>query len=319
MDSAITQLRGRCTIAWAWSMLGLPGRPTKHCRSPFRDDLRPSFSAYKAGDGERWYDYGEAIGGDVVDLWARAKGLSVKEALTDILRVVPGMEAPAIARQRRPNAQMASDGLAISGEPQEKECRALGALRGLSPVAFFLAGRLGTLKVATVYGQKSWIITDLNRRCAEARRFDGRPFMVDSKERKGFCLPGSKKDWPLGAKTLNPDFDLLKNIVLVEGQPDYYAALALTLNSSVNFRPVAMMGAGVGIGAGHLFRGAQVVIVPHNDIQGTHAGERWAQMAIKLGAAWVQIEPLPIEFNDLNEFLATNPPDPFRLFKEFNG
>ena len=148
MDSAITQLRGRCTIAWAWSMLGLPGRPSKHCRSPFRDELRPSFSVYKAGDGERWHDHGEGKGGDVVDLWARAKGLSVKEAVADILRVVPGVEAP----NRPPEAFKPVDGIRWPPDirmPQEKECHALGALRGLSPEAFFLAGRLGTLKVAT--------------------------------------------------------------------------------------------------------------------------------------------------------------------------
>jgi hypothetical protein len=97
-------------------------------------------------------------------------------------------------------------------------------LRGLSPEAFFLAGRLGTLKVATVYSAPAWIITDANQRCAEARRFDGAMYQLGGKAAKSFCLPGSRKDLPLGLKTTNPHWDALNNILLVEGMPDYYAA-----------------------------------------------------------------------------------------------
>ena len=321
MDSAITQLRGRCTIAWAWEMLGLPGRPSKHCRSPFRDDLRPSFSVYKAGDGERWFDHGEAKGGDVVDLWARAKGLSVKEALADILSLTAGASNPAKASSRPPEAPKRSDGIRWPGdlrEPTPEECQELGALRNLLPEAFWTATLLGTLKVATVYGQKSWLITDSNRRCAEARRFDGRPFMVDGQERKGFCLPGSKKDLPLGLKTTNSHLDALSNILLVEGQPDYFAALALAIDSPVNFRAVAMLGAATSFGleAKQYLTGKKILIIPHNDIAGQAALPKWVKELYRLGARKVVSQALPIIHDDLNDFLQSPGPDqPFDLLK----
>ena len=284
MDSAITQLRGRCTIAWAWSMLGLPGRPTKHCRSPFRDDLRPSFSVYKAGDGERWYDHGEAIGGDVVDLWARAKGLSVKEALTDILRVVPGIEAP----NRPLEAVLPLDGILWPDnlqEPTSQECEALGALRGLSPEAFFLAGRLGTLLMGDKRGQRIWMTCDKRMRSAAMRRLDGKNLELIDK--KSASPKNAKRDWIIGTQTRNPDLDALKRIVLVEGEGDYYAALQLSIQSEINFKVLAILGASVKSfhkGCQAQFKGALVLIFPHNDLNG--AGRKAAKEWVGLFYSW---------------------------------
>ena len=72
-------------------------------------------------------------------------------------------------------------------------------LRHLSPEAFFLAGRLGTLNVAT-RGAPAWIITDPRGICAEARRFDGAMYILKGSPIKGFALPGSKKHWIIGTR-----------------------------------------------------------------------------------------------------------------------
>jgi len=39
----------KLTISDVWQMLGLPGRPTPSCKSPFRDEHNASFSIYAQG------------------------------------------------------------------------------------------------------------------------------------------------------------------------------------------------------------------------------------------------------------------------------
>jgi hypothetical protein len=321
MDSAIERIKASLSIAAAWSHLGLRGSCGKECHSPFRDDKRASFSVYRQDGWERWWDHGLARGGDVCDLWARAKQISVKEAIDDILASMPHLGGPAKAPDRPPEAFLKPQGIrwppdlrTASGD----ECRALAALRSLSPEAFFLAGKLGTLKVATIYSQKCWIITDRNARCAEARQFDGQPFPSGN---KSFCLPGSKKDWPLGLKTANPQFDQIDNLLLVEGMPDYYAALQLSIGSDINFRPIAILGAGLSSFSDAIqpyLAGKKILMTCHNDPQGQAALSKWVKEFYRLGAKSVVSQALPFLHDDLNDFLQNPGPDqPLDLLKGF--
>ena len=66
-------------IHHAWEDLGLPGEPSESCRSPFRDDLNPSFSVFDAG--RKWKDYGTDEGGDVFDFVQKATGFEDYNAL----------------------------------------------------------------------------------------------------------------------------------------------------------------------------------------------------------------------------------------------
>ena len=321
MDSAIERIKSNLSIAAAWIHLGLRGSCGKECRSPFRDDKRGSFSVYRQDGWERWWDHGSASGGDVVDLWARAKQISVKEAIDDILASMPQLDGTAKAPNRPPQASERLNGIRWPPdirEPSEDECRALGALRDLSPEAFFLAGQLGTLKVATVYSEKCWIITDANQRCAEARRFDGQLF---PNGKKGFCLPGSKKDMPLGLKTSNASFDALGQLLLVEGMPDYYAALHLALGSEISFRPIAILGANIHVlnpSTDQYIRQKNILIICHNDPQGQAALPKWVKEFYRLGAKSVVSQALPFLHDDLNDFLKDSGPDnPLDLLKGF--
>jgi hypothetical protein len=318
--SQIEQIRASLSIAQAWRMLGLDGQPGKNCRSPFRPDKRPSFSIYSKAGWERWFDQGEGVGGDVIDFWARAKGLSVKEAIADILELYLAPNSLVASGNRPPEAFLPKTGIRWPPdikEPSEAECRALGELRSLSPEAFFTAGRLGTLKVATVYSAPAWIITDPSGICAEARRFDGARYG----DKKSFALPGSKKSWPVGIETSRPELGALGNILLVEGGPDYFAALELATQSEINFRPAAMLGANCSIGpeAERHFHGATVLIIPHNDPAGIRAGERWAEQSSALGAKKIFVQSLPIEHDDLNEFLSSCPRNATQLLQGFQS
>jgi hypothetical protein len=324
MDSAIERIKSGLSIAAAWRHLGLRGSCGKECRSPFRDDKHASFSVYRQDGWERWWDHGSASGGDVVDLWARAKEITVKEATLDILASFPHLDSHAKAPNRPLEASKRLNGIRWPPDiraPSETECRALGALRGLSPEAFFLAGRLGTLKVATVYGSPAWIITDLNNRCAEARRFDGQMYQINGKAVKSFCLPGSRKDLPLGLKTLSPHWDALNNILLVEGMPDYYAALQLALGSEINFRPIAILGAGLTTfsdGIQQYLIGKKILIICHNDPQGQAALPKWVKALYSMGAKSIVSSPLPFLHDDLNDFLQNPGADqPLDLLKGF--
>ena len=319
MDSAIEKIRANVSLFDVWRMLELPGTPRLgDQRSPFREDKRASFTIYRAKGHLRFHDHGSGEGGDCIDLWAHAKGITVKEAISQMSR---GAHAPAKAPNRPPEAPKSLNGIRWPPDlraPSEDECRALGALRGLSPEAFFLAGRLGTLKVATVYSQKCWIITDRNARCAEARRFDGALF---PNGKKGFCLPGSKKDIPIGLKTDNREFDKVDNLLLVEGMPDYYAALQLSIGSEINFRPIAILGAGLtslGDGTQQYLAGKKILMTCHNDPQGQAALSKWVKELYRLGAKSVSSQAIPFLHDDLNDFLQNPGPDqPLDLLKGF--
>jgi hypothetical protein len=320
MDSQIERIKAELSIAAAWRILGLRGRPARQCRSPFREDKCASFSVYQEKGWERWWDHGQAQGGDVVDLWARAKGISVKEAVAEILDLSPARSSHAKAPNIPPQRVSKPEGIRWPPDiraPLGAECRALAALRGLDPGAFDLAGQLGTLKVATVYSQKCWIITDANQRCAEARRFDGQLF---PNGKKGFCLPGSKKDLPLGVKTSNPAFDQLGLLLLVEGMPDYFAALQLAMISEINFRPIAILGAGLTTfsDAQQYLAQKKILIICHNDPQGQAALPKWIKALYSSGAQSVVSQALPLMHDDLNDFLKDSGPDnPLDLLKGF--
>lgn len=332
MDSQIERIKASLSIAAAWSHLGLRGRPSRDCLSPFRDDNRPSFSVYSEKGWERWWDHGTAQGGDVVDLWAKARELAIKDAIDDILRSFPqlGSYQPDSPRKPPISPLEAPESIRWPHDlrtPTDGECRALGALRGLDPLSFAHAGRyLGTLKVATVYGAPAWIITDASGICAEARRFDGQMYeRKDGKKLKSFALPGSKKFWPVGLQTDDHALNGSSRILLVEGGPDYFAALSLCLYSSLRqgtpgaIRPAAILGAAMHIGleAEEHIRGAHVVIIPHNDIPGQKSADRWIKNIRALGARKLVVQPLPIEHDDLNDFLVSSPTDPWQLLKGF--
>ena len=322
MNSAIAQIRASVSLFDVWRDLQLPGTPRLgDQRSPLREDKRASFTIYQAGGHLRFHDHGSGEGGDCIDLWARAKGISVKEAIAEMNGTA---HAPAKASNRPLEAFSKHQGIRWPPDirtPQEDECRALAALRSLSPEAFYLAGRLGTLKVATIYGAPAWIITDALGRCAEARRFDGQMYQVNGKAVKSFCLPGSKKDLPLGLKTANPKFDALELLLLVEGMPDYYAALQLALGSEISFRPIAVLGAGLSSfsdGIQQYLNGKKILMTCHNDVAGQAALPKWVKEFYRLGASKVVSSPLPFLHDDLNDFLQNpGPNDPLDLLKGF--
>jgi hypothetical protein len=296
MESKIEKIRSACSIAWAWRILGLPGEPARTCKSPFREDKKPSFSVYRAKDSERWHDQGTGEGGDVVDFWAKAKGITVQEAIIRLGAMTGMAEPPPHSRYTVSIIVWPPDFL----PPTELECRSLGMLRELPAGAFDLAKRLGFLKVGTHRGELLWWLTDASRKGAEGKTFTGDPCLASGK--KTVALPGTSKSWCYGLKSDCPEWDAMKKIILVEGLPDFFAALALLIDWPGNARVVAMLGSSSKPGEETMsyFKGHEVLIIPHNDVVGQGAAKKWVDQLLGYGAR-VLVQEIP-HGKDINEF-----------------
>jgi hypothetical protein len=328
MDSAIEKIRASVSLFDVWRDLDLPGIPRiGDLRSPFREDKRASFTIYQAKDHLRFHDHASGEGGDCIDLWAKAKGISVKDAIAEM---TGSTHAPAKASDRPPEALLAQNkGLTADPAilwpenlmpPTEDECRQLGALRGLSPEAFFLAGRLGTLLMGDQRGQRLWITTDARMRSAARRRLDGK--VLDLIGKKSAAPLNSPRDWIIGTQTTNSALDQLKNILVVEGEGDYYAGLQLAIESEINFKVLSILGAGTKTfhpDCWPQFRSALVLIIPHNDrsLAGEKAAADWARKINASGAHNCFIQKLPVVADDLNDFLIQRPSEGQKLLKGF--
>lgn len=273
-------------IAEAWRDLGLPGEPAKTCRVPWREDRKPSFSIFDGG--RRWKDHSTGESGDVVDFVARAKGLSVKDAI-DWVRERTGinhLDPPPPGRPSQPVGRNLQLPELSAGGPAERQL--VADARRIRPYAVEVAAELGVLRFGEVCGYPCWVLVDEGR-IAEARRLDGQPFPAVGSlgERKAHTLAGSCKSWPLGASLLREQASVA--VLLVEGGPDYLAAFHfLVKRKRIGLVPVAMLGRSNRIAAEALglFHDRRVRICPHDDPDGggLDAARRWAAQLAGVGA-----------------------------------
>lgn len=315
----IPALKERLLIPEVWQKLGLQGKPAATCRSPFREDKNPSFSISK--DGKRWKDYGTGQNGDVIDFIAMARQITTGEALKVFLELA-GVPVPVKGRSPQSGAPRGTSfkekvtALLPPQEPPQREGlrvplqngteadrRLVAETRRITPEAVSLALALRTLTFSIVQGFRCWLLVDAEERVVEARRLDGMPFTTCGSlgRRKAHTLRGSRKDWPLGAAVLRriPQF---RTLLLVEGGPDYLAALHFAHElERWDVLPVAMLGRGTGAridpGALELMRGRRVRIYPHNDADGggVKSARQWAAQLDGVGC-----EVDFFEFSDLH-------------------
>lgn len=300
-------MKERLLIPEVWLKLGLEGQPAATCRSPFREDKNPSFSISK--DGKRWKDYGTGQNGDVIDFIAMARQITTGEALKVFLELAgvsrrsPG-HAPQAGSPRVTSFKEKVTALLPPQEPPQPEGlrvplhngtvadrRLVAESRRITPEAVSTALALRTLTFAIVQGYRCWLLVDAEERCIEARRLDGMPFTECGTlgRRKAHTLRGSRKDWPLGAAVLRrlPQF---RTLLLVEGGPDYLAALHFAHElERWDVLPVTMLGRGTGAkidpAALELMRGRRVRIYPHNDADGggVKSARLWAAQLHQVG------------------------------------
>jgi len=314
LNLAIDEAKDRLRIPKLWKRLGLLGEPASSCKSPFRNDQNASFSIYD--DGRRYHDHATGQDGDAIDFLGEACGLVNSEACARFLDMAAMNCGPEPFREARPNNGEAT-GVKLPALDQgtEGELRKLADLRHLNVEGLSLARGRGVLSFGVVCSYRCWIIHDGERRNAQARRLDGKPFPAYEKlaERKAHTLAGSRAFWPVGVWQA-VDYDL---IALVEGGADLLAAFHF-INAGGwrdHVAAVAILGASNSISeeALKLVAGKRVLIFPHMDDAGQQAGKRWAR---QLHAVGCEVDGFSFEglltangqpVNDLNDCALISP------------
>ena len=278
--------------------LFIPEKPGT-CRSPFREERKPSFSNCIAQDGRaRWKDWSTGEGGDCAGFLAKAQGISNREAVKRYLELAGVSDTdsgplPALKPiEPRPI-------LPAKAEPKEKpklpedlhsgtadEIGELLELRDWDVPVEHLdeVGKLGFLRFGTWQGKRAWFLVDPAGRFFEARRMDGQKWAHGGKSDSR----GSKS--LLGAELVKPGSVAL----LLEGAPDF---LACSIYKSLGRKlgpcfaddavPIAMLGAGVRLKDEDLerFKGVRVIVFPHLDSAGRNARDNWKAQLRKAGAS----------------------------------
>jgi CHC2 zinc finger len=288
MSAEIESAKARLTIPDLWSKFNLPGKPSKQCRSPFREDKNPSFGIY--AEGRKFKDLASGAHGDAIQFLAMIKGITNREAFPLFLEMAKGYspsEEPASNSRQEKETQRPDLSRLRKGSPEE--LARIAESRGLDIRAVERAQELGTLRVGELFGLPSWVLTDASGICAEGRRINRQPYPENSKlpERKAHCLKWSKKSWPVGILPPAGKCEAFNVIALVEGGPDYLAALHFMLRQNrTDILPVAMLGGGVALQEDGLalFHGHRVRIYPHNDGgNGLRAARGWAEQLRLVG------------------------------------
>jgi hypothetical protein len=277
------------------------------CRSPFREERRPSFSWRVAQDGRaRWKDFGTGEGGDCPGFLARASGLPNREAVKRYLELA-GVSDTSSGPLPTLRPIELKPILPAKAEPKEKpklpddlhegtegEIAELLKLRDwdVSGEHLHEVSSLGLLRFGTWQGKSAWFLVDPAGRFFEARRMDGQKWANGAKSDSR----GSKS--LLGAELVSPGSLAL----LVEGAPDLLACSIYkswgrsrsTCTHTENGPcfaddavPVAMLGAGVRLKDEDLvrFKGVRVIIFPHLDSAGRNARDTWKAQLRKAGAS----------------------------------
>jgi hypothetical protein len=320
-DSPLQAAKDRLSIPAIWYLLNLPGKPSKSCRSPFREDRSASLSVYD--QDRRWKDHATGDGGDVVDFLAQALSLSPEDACRKLIEMAGVLPHP---NERANLGDFVRSSLNEGAEreakraewpefdePTSAELEQVAKLRGLSVEGVSLAAERGFLWCAESREGPAWIVTDSRRVNAQARLLSGKPWAAGMKAK---TLPGSEAAWPIGLREASS----FSAIALVEGGPDLIAAchLAVVRDVAEHVATVAILGASNSIPAGALrhFARKRVRIFPHADDAGMDAGRRWARQLKQVGAA---VDGFAFESGDLNDFAQTRRDEGIFSFVAVNG
>src|SRR5260221_4127540 len=265
---------------------------------PLHQEKTPSFHVYLQDN--HYHCFGCGAHGDVTDLEQALRGGTRTEAAARLgaeRLVEVKRRGPPIPRARKtPGASISRPNLSRLRKATRAELEQIENSRGIDTRAVQLAQDMGTLRVGEVCRYLSWVLSDASGLCAEGRRLNRKPYpaitsaKVQLRERKAHTLRGSRKDWPVGILPAAEYRKSVGPILLVEGGPDYLAALHFALQQRKRgILPVAILGRGQGLRGLHPdslehFRGLRVRTVPHDDPDGGsyHAALVWCQQLRKL-------------------------------------
>jgi len=283
----IPSVAARCFPNW---------KPALSCHSPWREDRNPSFSVFD--QGQRWKDHATGDHGDAVDFLGKALDIPAQEAVRRFVEMAGGgyrvpAPRPKLAPTPAPKTEDTDEKRRRRAAwpamelPTEEELEAVATLRRLPVEGPQWAAIDGTLRMATVDGERCWIVRSTCGKNAQARQLDGQPFQegraADPFFLKAKTLAGSIATLPVG----NYHDTRWPAVALVEGGPDVLAAYAgihrLDLLDTVAV--CGMLGASMRppYGALATMKGRRVRIFQHNDEAGAKAADGWARLIHNAG------------------------------------
>jgi hypothetical protein len=281
-------------------------RPAISCVSPFREDRNPSFSVYD--NGQKWKDHASGDHGDTVDFLGKALDIPPQEAVRRFVEMAGGgyrvpAPRPKLAPIPKPTADSDTEdkrrkraAWPIMECPTVEEKGAIATLRHLPVEGPQWAAIDAALRMATVDGERCWIIRSTCGKNAQARRLDGQKFG----DLKAKTLPGAVATLPVG----NYHDTRWPAVALVEGGPDVLAAYAAIYRLGLldTVAVCGMLGASMRppFGAVATMRGRRVRIFAHNDPAGQTAADSWARLIHNAGGT-VDIWAPEKEGADLND------------------
>lgn len=263
-------------------------KPAVSCKCPWREDRKSSFSVF--ANWQMWKDHATDESGDAVNFLAKAKSLSIDEALRQFMRMAGS------SNERTPLGNLVRSDFEDTAEkksarskwpafdhPTEEDREAIASLRSLPSEALFYAAEDEVLFMSEVDGHRSWIIRSECGRHAQARRLDGEKFELCGQQLKAKTLAGSIASIPIG-RFFDARWPL---VVLVEGGPDVLAAYAAIhkLGLLDVVAVCGILGAGLKLPASSAatLRNRKTRILQHNDKAGEEAANRWAQQIWNVG------------------------------------
>jgi hypothetical protein len=300
--SQLDMAKARLRIPELWRILNLPGEPVTRdgvkFSSPLRPDAHPSCSFYD--ECKHMTDWSAGKDYDAIDFLSEALGLQNGEAIRKFREIANGRQvsiAPAPVFRAEEKIKARPPNVSRLRKASRAELEQIADSRGIDPCAVQLAQDMGTLRVGEVCGYLSWVLLDSSGLCAEGRRLNRRPYpaiangKVQLGERKAHTLRGSRKDWPVGIVPAAEYRKSAETILLVEGGPDYLAALHFALRQrKTGILPVAILGRGQGLRGLHPdslehFQRRRVRICPHNDSDGLGIAHalRWSKQLQQVG------------------------------------
>jgi hypothetical protein len=295
------EAREAYTIFDAWQMLRLPGEPKASCRSPFRDDHSPSFTIFD--EGRAWKDHATGDGGDVIEFIRFAIG-GDHRAVRDWLKERIGIDYYDHGDGRTPSrpAKVATASKVIQWPAELIEgtaatWKAFADHRGITHAATWAMVQSGILRFCKLKdATKCFVVTDPERRSAEIRRLDGKPFGTA----KAFALSGVSKSWPVGCEQLR-HAPATASVLITEGATDLLTAIHLYARyrrdhgGTLSWVPMAILGAGckdLAPDAAALIRGRHCRLVPDADKAGDGMETHWTALLRENGCP-VDVVKLP--------------------------
>lgn len=294
------------------------------CRCPFHEERTPSFHIKDGEDGDFGHCFGCGWSGDIFKAYMASRGCTFPESmeqLAGLCGVYPSVE-PIEWKNRTPKPIRDGDKKRKKVKPilaplkrlKVEDVAALAELRGLSEAGVKIAahtfrrvavcewpqwqskrtGQWSTAKDA----ERSWVITDESRWCAQYRRLDGEAFLLKRKEQRAREIKAWTKgspSWPIGAAEMGER----ASVLLVEGGADLLAAYHFLWGFGMlgKVAVVAMLGSSNRImdEALPFFRGKRVRIMMDADqpkgegevkrIPSMEAAARWQRQLTTAGAA----------------------------------